>query len=228
MGRLGLSAPRLLDLFCGAGGAGMGYRLAGFAVTGVDIRDQPRYPFPFLRADALGLDPGFIRSFDVIHASPPCQRYSDLAKRNGNAEAWPDLIAPTRELLRAAGRPWVIENVPEAPLLSPAILCGTMFAGLRVLRHRGFEADFAIPVPPHGRHPKVHTFDRRKAHFGKTNESLDFVQVTGGGNCTLAAARDAMGIDWMTKGELNEAIPPAYTRYIGETLMRGPREKRAE
>lgn len=197
----------------------MGYHKAGFDVTGVDIEARPRYPFPFLRADVLALDLAFVRSFDAVHASPPCQRYSDLAKRNGNADEWPDLIAPTREILTASGLPWIIENVPEAPLLLPVILCGTMFAGLRVLRHRGFEASFAIPVPPHGRHPKVHTFDKRKAHFGKTDEFLDFVQVTGGGNCTIAAARDAMGIDWMTKDEINEAIPPSYTRHIGKHLM---------
>jgi DNA (cytosine-5)-methyltransferase 1 len=94
-----------------------------------------------------------------------------------------------------------------------------MFPGLRVLRHRLFEANFRIEAPPHRKHPKVHTFDKRKSHFGKTNEWTDFVQVTGGGNCTLAAARQAMGIDWMTKGEINEAIPPAYTELIGRQLM---------
>ena len=94
-----------------------------------------------------------------------------------------------------------------------------MFPGLRVLRHRLFEANFPIITPPHGKHPKVHTFDKRKSHYGKTNDMVDFVQVTGGGNCSIAAARDAMGINWMNKGELNEAIPPAYTRFIGAQLM---------
>ena len=94
-----------------------------------------------------------------------------------------------------------------------------MFPKLRVLRHRLFETSFTILTPPHQRHPKVHTFDRRKSHFGKTDEWKDFVQVTGGGNCTLAAAREAMGIDWMTKGEINEAIPPAYTEFIGKQLL---------
>jgi len=95
-----------------------------------------------------------------------------------------------------------------------------MFPGLRVLRHRLFEASFPIIQPPHGKHPKVHTFDRRKSHFGKTNEWKDFVQVTGGGNCSIAAARAAMGIDWMTKNEINESIPPVYTRYVGKQLLR--------
>jgi DNA (cytosine-5)-methyltransferase 1 len=94
-----------------------------------------------------------------------------------------------------------------------------MFPGLRVLRHRLFEASFAILTPPHQKHPKVHTFDRRKSHYGKTDEWKDFVQVTGGGNCTIAAAKHAMGIDWMTKNELNEAIPPAYTELIGKQLL---------
>jgi len=94
-----------------------------------------------------------------------------------------------------------------------------MFKGLRVIRHRLFEASFPIVIPPHGIHPKVHTFDKRKSHYGKTDDMRDFVQVTGGGNCTIAAARDAMGIDRMTKNELNEAIPPAYTQFIGEQLM---------
>ena len=113
----------------------------------------------------------------------------------------------------------MIENVDGAPLIDPIVLCGTMFPKLRVLRHRLFEANFTILTPPHKKHPKVHTFDRRKSHFGKTDEWKDFVQVTGGGNCTLAAAQEAMGIDWMTKGEINEAIPPAYTEFIGKQLL---------
>lgn len=211
--------PRLLDLFCCAGGAGAGYNRAGFDVIGVDIEPQPNYPFPFIQTDALNLDPKFISTFDVIHASPPCQSYSDLAKRNGNADAWPRLIEPVRDLLVRSGLPYIIENVEGAPLRNPIMLCGTMFKGLRVLRHRLFETNFPVLTPRHGTHPKVHTFDKRKSHYGKTNDMRDFVQVTGGGNCTIAAARDAMGIDWMTKNELNEAIPPAYTRFIGKQLL---------
>lgn len=212
--------PRLLDLFCCAGGAGVGYSRAGFEVVGVDINPQPNYPLQFIRADALNLPAKFIAQFDAIHASPPCQSYSDLAKRNGNGDEWPRLIEPTREMLKKTGLPWVIENVDGAPLRNPVVLCGTMFPSLRVLRHRLFEANFPIIQPPHGKHPKVHTFDRRKSHFGKTDEWKDFVQVTGGGNCTMAAARDAMGINWMTKNEINEAIPPAYARYVGKQLLR--------
>jgi DNA (cytosine-5)-methyltransferase 1 len=211
--------PRLLDLFCCAGGAGTGYFRAGFDVVGVDLNPQPNYPFAFLQTDALSLDSKFISTFDAIHASPPCQSYSDLAKRNGNADAWPRLIDPIREVLIRSGLPYIIENVEGAPLRNPTVLCGTMFKGLRVIRHRLFETNFPILTPKHGTHPKVHTFDKRKAHYGKTNDMVDFVQVTGGGNCTIAAARDAMGIDWMTKNELNEAIPPAYTRLIGKQLL---------
>lgn len=211
--------PLLLDLFCCAGGAGVGYSRAGFDVVGVDIVDRPNFPLAFIKADALALDPKFIALFDAVHASPPCQSYSDLAKRNGNADEWPRLIDPVRELLVASGLPYVIENVEGSPLLDPIILCGTMFPELRVLRHRLFESNFPLVAPSHKKHPKVHTFDKRKSHFGKTDEWKDFVQVTGGGNCTLAAARDAMGIDWMTKGEINEAIPPAYTEFVGKQLM---------
>src|SRR5665213_897898 len=210
---------RLLDLFCCAGGAGVGYSRAGFDVVGVDLNPQPRYPFPFVQADALTLDTAFVASFDAIHASPPCQSYSDLAKRNGNADAWPRLVEPVRAMLVKSGLPYAIENVDGAPLRDAVVLCGTMFKGLRVIRHRLFEASFLIMTPPHGMHPKVHTFDKRKSHYGKTDDMRDFVQVTGGGNCTIAAARDAMGIDWMTKNELNEAIPPAYTQFIGEQLL---------
>lgn len=210
---------RILDLFCCAGGVAMGYSQAGFDVIGVDIAPQPRFPFEFIQADALALDMKFIKSFDAIHASPPCQSYSDLAKRNRNAHEWPRLIDPVREMLIKSGKPYVIENVEGAPLLNPVILCGTMFKGLRVLRHRLFEANFHIIAPPHGKHPLCHTLDKRKSHYGKTNDMVDFVSVNGGGNCSVAAARDAMGIDWMTKDEINEAIPPAYTELIGKQLM---------
>lgn len=211
---------RALDLFCCAGGASVGLDRAGFQVTGVDIRPQPhyprRFPFSFIQADAFDVS---LDGYDFIWASPPCQRYSALAGRNGNAHEHPDFIAPIRARLRMSGIPHVIENVEGAPLIDPVMLCGTMFPGLRVLRHRLFETSFHMLAPPHGKHPKVHTHDRRRAHFGKTDETIDFVQVTGGGNCTLEAAQDAMGIDWMNKAEINEAIPPAYAEYIGRALL---------
>jgi len=212
--------PRLLDLFCCAGGAGVGYANAGFDVIGIDVKPQPNYPLPFIQTDALTLSPKFVALFDAIHASPPCQSYSDLAKRNRNADEWPRLVEPVREMLIGTGLPYVIENVEGAPLLNPVVLCGTMFPPLRVLRHRLFEANFVIIPPTHQKHPKVHTFDKRKSHFGKTDEWKDFVQVTGGGNCTLAAARAAMGINWMSKGEINESIPPAYTEHVGKELLK--------
>jgi DNA (cytosine-5)-methyltransferase 1 len=212
--------PKILDLFCCAGGAGVGYSRAGFDVVGVDVEMQPHYPFRFIQADAFELHRDFVSSFDAIHASPPCQSYSDLAKRNRNADAWPRLIEPTRRILIRSGLPYVIENVEGAPLRNPTVLCGTMFPGLRVLRHRLFETNFHILAPPHGRHPLCHTMDKRKAHYGKTDDMRDFVSVNGGGNCSVAAARDAMGIEWMTKDELNEAIPPAYTHFIGQQLVK--------
>lgn len=211
--------PILLDLYCCAGGAAKGYHQAGFDILGVDIVEQPNYPFPMIVRDVLGLPQGFLSVFDAVHASPPCQAYSDLAARNGNGDDWPKLIEPTRDMLRESGKPYVIENVEGAPLQDYVVLCGTMFPELRVLRHRLFEANFPITVPPHGKHPRCHTLDKRKSHYGKTDEWKDYVQVTGGGNCTVAAAQDAMGIDWMTKKEINEAIPPAYARCIGDQLV---------
>lgn len=213
--------PRLLDLFCGEGGAGTGYHRAGFDVVGVDIAPQPNYPFEFVQANALDFaDDPFFTEFDAVHASPPCQRFSDLAKRNGNADAWPNLVAPIRERLKASGLPYVIENVEGAPLISPVILCGTMFPELRVIRHRLFESNVLLLSPGgHPSHPLVYTLDRRKSHYGLLDDMRAFVQVTGGGNCSIAAAKDAMGIDWMTKRGLNEAIPPAYTEWIGRQLL---------
>lgn len=212
---------KLLDLFCGAGGASMGYHRPGFEVVGIDINPQPNYPFEFIQADVMDhLDKDFLRSFDLIHASPPCQSYSDLAKRNRNGHHWPRLIEPVRSFLNTTGLPYVIENVEGAPLLNPIVLCGTMFPGLRVLRHRLFEATFQISTPEHQKHPLVFTHDKRKGHYGKLDQDTSFVQVTGGGNCTVKNKRLAMGIDWMTGGEINEAIPPAYTEFIGKQFLK--------
>lgn len=197
----------------------MGYHRAGFEVVGVDINPQPNYPFEFIQADALTLDSGFLRSFDAIHASPPCQSYSDLAKRNRNGHLWPRLVEPVRKMLQSTGLPYIIENVEGAPLKDPVVLCGTMFPPLRVIRHRLFESNIPLHVPEHGKHPLVFTHDKRKRHYGKLDQNTSFVQVTGGGNCSIANARDAMGIDWMTKAELNESIPPRYTEYLGTQLM---------
>ena len=221
--------PKLLDLFSGAGGAARGYQLAGFDVVGVDIEPQPHYPFGFHQADALRFLQGWLSEdrpgrgietcYAAIHASPPCQRFSDLAKRNGNADDWPDLIEPVRELLKATGLPYVIENVEGAPLIDPVVLCGVSFPELRVIRHRLFESNVSLEAPPHKPHPLVFTHDKRKAHYGQLDQDTSYVQVTGGGNCTVANKRDAMGIDWMDGHELNEAIPPAYTEFIGAQLM---------
>lgn len=226
-----MTRPLLVDLFCGAGGAAMGYHRAGFDVIGVDIEPQPNYPFEFERDDALErLDRMIAQSWRsgglgpiAIHASPPCQRYSDLAWRNGNADEWPDLVDAARRRLVATGLPFVIENVEGAPLHNPIVLCGTMFPGLRVIRHRLFETNWHVNTNDltHPRkHPLVFTHDKRKAHYGKLDQNTSFVQVTGGGNATLANKLDAMGIDWMlSHHEVNESIPPAYTEWIGRQLI---------
>jgi DNA (cytosine-5)-methyltransferase 1 len=210
--------PILLDLFCCAGGMAMGYYRAGFDVIGVDIAPQPNYPFEFHQMDALdALRWMNLDRCTAIHASPPCQAHSDLQKQS--KREYEDFIPPVREALRATGLPYVIENVEGAPLIDPVMLCGTMFPGLRVLRHRLFETNWPLVAPRHGRHPLVFTHDKRKAHYGKLDQNTAFVQVTGGGNCTVANKADAMGIDWMTGRELNEAIPPAYAEYIGGGLL---------
>ena len=198
----------------------MGYARAGFEVYGVDLRPQPNYPFPFVQADALDFLRFPLVGFAAIHASPPCQAYSDL-KTKVAPDAYPRLIEPARELLQASGLPYVIENVEGAPLIDPIVLCGTMFGGLRVIRHRLFESNVKIWAPAHppGRHPLVFTHDKRKAHYGQLDQDRSFVQVTGGGNCSIANARAAMGIDWMTKHELNEAIPPAYAQHVGTQVL---------
>jgi DNA (cytosine-5)-methyltransferase 1 len=211
--------PRLLDLFCGAGGCSVGYARAGFNVVGFDLHPQPNFPFEFHQGDALVLGATLLewQHFDAVSASPPCQAHSDLQKQS--KRHYEDLIAPTRELLERSGLPYVIENVEGAPLVDPVVLCGTMFPGLRVIRHRLFETNWPLTAPPHGAHPLVFTHDKRKAHYGRLDQDTSFVQVTGGGNATVANKAAAMGIDWMTGRELNEAIPPAYTEHVGRQLM---------
>ncbi len=206
-------APRLLDLFCGAGGAAMGYHQAGFDVVGVDIKPQPNYPFRFWQGDALDTDNWPDWPIDAIHASPPCQAYSDMHGSDG-----PRLIEPTRELLETTGLPYVIENVEGAPLHDPIKLCGSMF-DLDVERHRLFETNWAI-----GNHhwpcrhriwaPRFDVYDHGKHYKARTVP----VYGTGGGKAAEHWGH-AMGIDWMTRSELAEAIPPAYTEWIGRFLL---------
>jgi DNA (cytosine-5)-methyltransferase 1 len=208
-----------LDLFCGAGGATRGYELAGARMMGIDINQQPNYVGAgFMCRDALTLSARWIANhFDFVHASPPCQAHSDLQRQS--KREYPDLIAATRRLLDRTNLPYVIENVEGAPLRNPIMLCGTMFPGLRVIRHRLFETNWEPFTLPHGPHPLVFTHDKRKRHYGQLDQDSSFVQVTGGGNARLANKLDAMGIDWMTGPEVNEAIPPAYTEFVGRQLL---------
>lgn len=218
-----LRSPVVLDLFCGAGGATRGYQRAGFQVHGFDIRKQPHYcGEAFTQLDALLVLDELLLSrvlraqVSLIHASPPCQAYSDLQKRTGGS--YPKLIEPVRERLQQIGLPYIIENVEGAPLVNPVKLCGAspIFPGVRVIRHRLFESNLPLQgAPCPEKHPLVFTHDKRKAHYGKLDQATSYVQVTGGGNCTVANKRAAMGIDWMNGRELNESIPPAYTEYLG-------------
>jgi DNA (cytosine-5)-methyltransferase 1 len=207
--------PRALDLFCGAGGATRGLQLAGFHVTGVDIRPQKRYCGDvFHRADALTFP---LDGYDFIWASPPCQRYTDGAKKWGTSLNHPDLIAPIRQRLTASRTAYVIENVESARdwLIDPVLLCGTQF-DLGVFRHRLFECwPRTVPAPAH------------LPHTGRIGDGK-YVTVTGhaGGsskrdgwkNGGVAEGRVAMGIDWMTWRELAEAIPPAYSELLGRLM----------
>jgi hypothetical protein len=194
---------RLLDLFCGAGGSAMGYSRAGFDVVGVDIRLQPHYPFEFHLADAMTYP---LEGFDAIHASPPCQHYAPVTRWRGSAADHPDLVPETRNRLVASDIPWVIENVPGAPIRPDFLLCGSAF-GLRVKRHRWFETSwsgiqFAIPCSHHRKLlPFMHKGERAYA--------------------------DALGCGWMTNVEAREAIPPEYTRFIGQLLMKHLQEAAA-
>ncbi len=206
-----VSRPLLLDLFCCEGGAAMGYHRAGFDVIGVDKEPQPRYPFPMVVADALN-PPFDLAQFDLIHASPPCQAYSYATP---DPSLHPRLIAPTRDMLMATGTPWVMENVPGAPLNAAIMLCGSMFglgaSGLSVKRHRYFEVGGWVP-PALG--PVCsHTPGRTITITGSGTPSGN--RITLGRNTTIAEWRTAMGMPWASRRGLAEAIPPAYTEWIG-------------
>lgn len=202
--------PRLLDLYSGAGGCAKGYQMAGWYVVGVDIKAQPRYAGDeFVQGDALEYLAAHGHEFAAIHSSPPCQGYSRTRNLQGNDH--PMLIEMVRELLIATGKPYVIENVKGAPLNDPVMLVGSMF-GLRTMRPRLFECSFPVPfrlAPP---------ADARHAKMGRPPQEGEYVHVVGHMS-NVAYCREAMGISWMTQGELAQAIPPVFTHWIGKHLM---------
>lgn len=194
----------VLDLCCGAGGLSMGYHMAGFEVTGVDVRPMPNYPFAFVQADALEYladitASGEVERYGLVHASFPCEGFANVTRWRGNQADHPDLLTPGRPLLVASGRPWVVENVPEAPLRADYELCGTQF-GLHVKRHRAFETSWGgggeLLSPCW--HPKwLRAFDHSQER----------------------AYADAMGCTWMTNQESRKAVPPAYSQWIAEQWL---------
>lgn len=200
-----ISWVKILDLFCCAGGASVGYHRAGFEVVGVDIDPQPHYPFEFHQADALTFP---IDDFDAVHASPPCQAYTIAQRLRGNEH--PDLVAPVRHRLRGSGLPWVIENVVGAPLNNPIMLCGEAF-DLGVYRHRLFESNVSLVGKPC-------CHDRPISKMGRPVHGYEMMHVVGNFS-GVAEARSRMGIDWMTRNELRESIPPAYTQWIGAQIL---------
>jgi DNA (cytosine-5)-methyltransferase 1 len=217
-------APLLLDAFCCAGGAAEGYVLAGFEVVGVDIEPQPNYPYPFIQHDAMSVLANLARDghalgryFDAVHASVPCQAFTAYRRKgHGVGDGYPDLIADARRLLRAIGLPYVIENVPGAPLESPITLCGSSF-GLDVRRHRLFESNVPLTALPCN-----HAAQAPGRFPGATNRaamSRATVEI-GVWRIPLDVQKRAMGIDReVTLPELSEAIPPAYTEFIGRQLL---------
>lgn len=224
---------RILDLCCKAGGAAMGYHRAGFEVVGVDIEPQPRYPFEFHQADAITFLRLHHSEFDCFHASPPCQKFSAMTKRwKGRSEEHEDLVGVTREHFKLIGKPYVIENVPGAPLIDPIMLCGTMFKletaqGNQLRRHRLFEMPWfsglvpncahntasAVGVHGGGQHPN------RRRTIGVYGNAGGSSKRDGVSFFGIEARKEVMGIDWMTGSELNQAIPPAYTEWVGRRLM---------
>lgn len=205
--------PKLLDLYCGGGGAGYGYQQAGFDVTGVDINPQPKHKGNFIQADAIQYLISYGHLYDVIHASPPCQAYSIAAMQFRNqGKQYPDLIQTTRHYLIQSGKPYIIENVPNSPLLNPIILCGTMF-DIRTYRHRLFESNLYIEQPHHPQHIHPNTPMGRKP---KPNEFIQYVGHFSG----VKEVQEMTGLTWLGQKELAQSIPPQYTKYIGEYILK--------
>jgi len=200
---------RILDLFCCAGGAGMGYHRAGFEVVGVDIAPQPNYPFEFHQGDALKFLLEHHHEFDAFHASPPCQAFTNAQKLQGNSH--PDFITATRAAFELIGKPYVIENVPGSPVRPDLELCGAMFE-LQTYRHRLFESNVPLEAPAHPEHRA------RVTKMGRPPQPDEFMHVVGNFS-GVARAREAMDMPWATRDELREAIPPAYAEHIGRQLL---------
>lgn len=224
-----MSRPLLLDLFCCAGGAGKGYAQAGFDVVGVDIRPQPNYPFRFVQSDALEYLAAHADEFDAFHASPPCQAnlhgLAAVNRKLGREWGHVDLIAATREALRATGKPYIIENVVGSKLLAPVQLCGSSFA-LPIRRHRLFESSVLLMVPAceHDRHREKRYWTSFRPNGEVRRSSV--VQIYGQG-AEKHEWGPALGIDWMTPDEMTQAIPPAYTEHLGRQLLAALNSERA-
>ena len=218
-----MKRPKGLDLFCGAGGCSKGYDEAGFEMSGVDLYPQPHYPYRFVQADWAEYLAEHWQEYDFIHASPPCQAYSGMRRitlsRFGIAPEHPDLIAPVRKALQATDRPWVIENVQGAPLNTQLVLCGSAMGLPHLARHRHFESNLllmssskcqhrknAYTIGIYGDKPDGRRVSYRQHRLVRVAQSLD-------------EARAEMGIDWMDWGEITQAIPPVYTRFIGAQIM---------
>ncbi len=228
--------PYLLDTFCCAGGCTKGYQEAGFYVVGIDVEPQKHYiGDDFIQMDALealrilvggGYVTGktgrryYLSDFAVIHASPPCQGYSNTKSIHNNKtwgnKDYPDLVGPVRELLQATSKPYVIENVEGAPLVNYVMLCGSMFPGLRVYRHRLFECSPAIHFPP-ATCNHSYSMPASKGSY-HTLDNQDFITCVGH-NFQAESGKVAMQIDWMTRDEMAQAIPPAYCEWIGKQLL---------
>lgn len=215
-----MSSFRLLDLFCSAGGAAMGYRRAGFDVVGVDIKPQPRYPFEFHQADAFEFLAKRGHEFDAVHGSPECRDHTALTSVAGvTGTGWQlsELIARLDEL----GKPYVVENVASARFEHNLILCGDRHFGLRAVRHRKFRCvGFTVPQPAHPRGHSRKTYTKRRREAWARG---DFVSITG--DVGVYVGPEAMGIDWMNGDELSLAVPVAYTEYIGTHLIRTLRDQ---
>ena len=217
-----MAKPRLLDLFCGAGGAAMGYYRAGFEVVGVDIKPQKHYPFEFHQADALTYP---LEGFDAYHASPPCQRWTglqDVTKKHTGKDVGlnhPDYIVPIRERFEAIGRPYVIENVTKCkPLRTMIILCGASLGLRNIQRHRHFESNVMMFQPKCSHTKESQIFGVYGALDGRVVFKRKEYRATYAAK-GIEHARQLLAIDWMDDGEIQQAIPPCYTEYIGKYLM---------